>query len=152
MLPSLPFQLVSHWVTEPSLPHAKATVSPVFSRRQACGHTLLSLSRKYRLLSSKSPTSDLTWPNELPPTLLTKQIPRSQHLLPCAKQRQHKYKALLTSIASVIPHRQPVSVPARGNLEEVIDSVDRFTGCPQIHPELIADGAAACEIVQLVKT
>lgn len=84
--------------------------------------------------------------------LLAKQIPSSQHLLPCAKQRQHKYKALLTSIASVIPHRQPVSVPARGNLEEVIDSIDRFTGCPQIHPEFIADGAAACEIVQLVKT
>lgn len=68
------------------------------------------------------------------------------------KQRQDKYKALLTSIASVIPHWQPVSVPAWRNLEEVVDSIDRFAGCPQIHPELIVDGAAACEIVQLVKT
>lgn len=76
----------------------------------------------------------------------------SQHLFPCVKQRELKHEALLTSIASVIPHRQPVSVPARGNLEEVVDSVDRLAGCPQIHPELIADGAAACEIVQPVKT
>lgn len=58
----------------------------------------------------------------------------------------------IPSIASVIPHRQPVSLSARGNLEEVIDSVGRLIGCPQIHPQLIADGAAACEVVQLVKT
>lgn len=73
-------------------------------------------------------------------------------MLPCVKQREHESQALLTSVASVIPHRQPVSLSARGNLEEVIDSVGRLIGCPQIHPQLIADGAAACEVVQLVKT
>lgn len=52
----------------------------------------------------------------------------------------------------LIPHWQPVSVPAWGNLEEVIDITDRVAGCPQIHMELVADGAAAHEVVQLVKT
>lgn len=54
-------------------------------------------------------------------------VPRCEHPAIVVSHR-------VSSIASVIPHGQPVPLPARGNLEEVIDSVGRLIGCPQIHP------------------
>lgn len=102
----------------------------------------------WRLSSSKRTTSDPTWPKELP---LYWQNKYTGLRIRFPAQRQHQYKALLASIVSVIPQWQPVPVSALGNLE-VIDSTDRFAGYPQIYVELIEDGAAACEVVHLVKT
>lgn len=142
--------MVFQWVTEQLSSLGKNSLIVSSAEDKSGGVHLLSPPGKYRVLSSKGGTCNLTSTKELP------RYRQNKYLNPStcspAWRRQNKSQALLTSIASVIPHRQSVSLPARGNLEEVIDSIGRLIGRPQIHPQLIVDGAAACEIVQLVKT